>query len=97
MNMPDAVRAIAEFVGLLAGLAICALIYFLPAIIAAHRRLKQGREIGWLNLFLGWTAGGWVVLLIVAFVLDAPRGAPVRSRYAAHRTWSSPPSGRRAK
>lgn len=44
-------------------LAFAALIYFLPAIIAANREHHQTGPIVILNLFLGWTLLGWVVAL----------------------------------
>jgi Superinfection immunity protein len=39
-------------------------VYFLPAIIAALRRLHNQNAIFLTNLFLGWTVIGWVVALI---------------------------------
>lgn len=38
-------------------------LYFLPTIIAAHRKAKDRSAIGVLNLFLGRTFVGWVVAL----------------------------------
>ena len=40
-------------------------IYFIPAIVASNRRKNAG-IIFWLNLFLGGTGIGWVILLIWA-------------------------------
>jgi len=39
-------------------------VYFLPAIIAALRRLYNQNAIFLTNLFFGWTVIGWVVALI---------------------------------
>ena len=41
-----------------------AVIYFLPWAIAILRGHHQTMAIGVLNLFLGWTAIGWVVALV---------------------------------
>lgn len=43
---------------------ICALIYFLPGIIATSRHHKNSTGVFILNLFLGWTFLGWVVALV---------------------------------
>lgn len=44
---------------LVAGLAL----YFLPSIVANHRRHRNLMPILIVNLFLGWTLLGWVVAL----------------------------------
>lgn len=62
----EILKAFGIFVGVLVGLAVVIPIYFLPTIVASHRRLARKRTIGWLNLFLGWTTVGWIVLLIIA-------------------------------
>jgi hypothetical protein len=52
-------------------LAVLALLYFLPTIIAANR----GHHVAGfllLNLFVGWTGIGWVVMLLWA-LLSTPR------------------------
>jgi len=41
--------------------------YFLPAIVASHRKHKNATAIFLTNLFLGWTFIGWVVALVWAF------------------------------
>lgn len=57
-------------------LAIFLLLYFLPAIIGRHKRDAMG--IFLLNLFLGWTAVGWVIALIWACAAETyPRALPV--------------------
>ena len=44
------------------GLAV-AMIYSAPALIAAWRRHRRAERIALLNLLLGWTVIGWLVLL----------------------------------
>lgn len=46
-------------------LAILALLYFLPTIVASHRGHRVG-GILLLNLFFGWTIVGWWAILIWA-------------------------------
>lgn len=41
--------------------------YFAPAIIASVRGRDGTAMIAFLNLLLGWTVIGWVVLLVIAF------------------------------
>lgn len=49
-------------------LLLCGVVaYFLPALIADRRGRDGAGMIAILNLFLGWTVLGWLVLLIVAF------------------------------
>jgi hypothetical protein len=45
-------------------------IYFLPTILAAARSKRDTMSIFVLNLFLGWTAIGWVIALIWALKHD---------------------------
>jgi Superinfection immunity protein len=47
-------------------------LYFLPAIIAFARSKRDAVSILVLNLFLGWTAIGWVIALVWALRQDAP-------------------------
>jgi hypothetical protein len=49
-------------------LAILLLIYFLPAAIAFSRGHVNAGAILVLNLFLGWTALGWIVALVWSFM-----------------------------
>lgn len=49
--------------GVLVGLAIVIPLYLLPTIVASRRHLARTRTTGWLNLFLGWTTVGWIVLV----------------------------------
>jgi len=51
-------------------------LYFLPSIVALARQKRDLVSILLLNVFLGWTAIGWVVALIWAVKVDTP--APVR-------------------
>lgn len=48
------------------------ILYFLPAIIAFARSKRDAVSILVLNLFLGWTAIGWVIALVWALKQDAP-------------------------
>jgi len=50
-------------------------LYFLPAIIAFARGKRDAGAILVLNLFLGWTAIGWVIALVWALRQDAPVAA----------------------
>jgi len=50
--------------------AICVCFYFVPAIVAYHRRKKDWVAIGVLNLLLGWTFVGWVIALVWALKND---------------------------
>jgi hypothetical protein len=52
-------------------LAILALLYFLPTIVASHRGHRVA-GILILNLLLGWTIIGWWAILIWALI-SAPR------------------------
>lgn len=45
-------------------------IYFLPAIVAHDRKNDNASAILVLNLFLGWTAIGWVMALVWALTKD---------------------------
>ena len=44
--------------------------YFLPSIIAVARSKRDTAAIFVLNLFLGWTAIGWVIALVWALKQD---------------------------
>ncbi|HKS66393.1 MAG TPA: superinfection immunity protein [Candidatus Acidoferrales bacterium] len=65
----------------LVAVAVLLVIYFLPTIIASKRRLTQKKKIGWLNLLLGWTTAGWIVLLIFALLTAGPPS--YRDEYSA--------------
>ena len=46
--------------------------YFLPAIVAFSRSKRDAVSILVLNLFLGWTAIGWVIALVWGLRADRP-------------------------
>ena len=46
--------------------------YFLPSIIALVRSKRDTLAIFLLNLFLGWSAIGWIVALVWAVKHDVP-------------------------
>lgn len=46
--------------------------YFIPTIIANHRKHKNAEAIVLLNVFLGWTLLGWVICLIWAVYSQEP-------------------------
>lgn len=45
-------------------LAVCFVLYFLPACVAGFRKHPQIVPITLLNVFVGWTFIGWVVALV---------------------------------
>jgi len=47
-------------------------LYFLPAVVAFARSKRDAGSILLLNLFLGWTAIGWVIALVWALRVDSP-------------------------
>ena len=49
-------------------------IYLLPTWIALSRHKRNTASIAVLNVFLGWTAIGWVVALIWAVAHEPPEG-----------------------
>lgn len=56
-------------------------LYFLPWIVASHRRHPQRFAIGVLNLLLGWTVLGWVGALVwSATAVSRPAAEPARRR-----------------
>ena len=59
----------------LAGALLVASAYGLPALVAVHRRHDRAEAIALLDLLLGWTVLGWLVLL--AWALE---WTPRRSR-----------------
>ena len=48
-------------------------LYFLPSIIALARSKHNMVTILLLNFFLGWTAIGWIVALVMALKDDVPQ------------------------
>jgi hypothetical protein len=65
---------VSGLIGLL-GLAALLCAYFLPAIIAAKRKVPHEGSIVVVNIFLGWTLVGWVVALAMACRSVPPRQA----------------------
>jgi hypothetical protein len=64
-----AVAAQADNAGYGVGIALFLLaVYFLPWIVANHRRHHNQAALFSLNLFLGWTLIGWVVALVWALM-----------------------------
>ncbi len=47
-------------------------LYFLPSIVALARSKRDTAAVFVLNLFLGWTAIGWVIALVWALKADVP-------------------------
>ncbi|MCA9396768.1 MAG: superinfection immunity protein [Candidatus Omnitrophica bacterium] len=47
-------------------LFVLILLYFTPSVIASVRNHSNRFSIIWLNLFLGWTMLGWLLMLIWA-------------------------------
>lgn len=54
-------------------LIIAAVLYFVPAAIAAVRRHHNANAIFLLDLFLGWTFVGWVIALVWSVTAVQPR------------------------
>lgn len=50
-------------------LAVCAILYlyFLPFTVAYARRHNCAKTVFLMNLLLGWTGLGWIILLVWAF------------------------------
>lgn len=42
------------------------LLYLLPAIIAAVRKVPNADSVAVVNIFLGWTVLGWIIALAMA-------------------------------
>jgi uncharacterized membrane protein YhaH (DUF805 family) len=64
-------------------LIIGTLLYFVPVIVAAIRRVRNLGSVAVVNFFLGWTLIGWVVALAMACRTRDPRTQPPVSRSAA--------------
>lgn len=47
-----------------------AILYFIPAMIAYHRKKQNALAITMLNLFLGWSVIGWIIALVWATTKD---------------------------
>ena len=68
--MNDAGFTIISALAVLVFILLALYLFFLPAIIASDKRLKKAGIIFWLNLFLGGTGVGWIILLIWACTTD---------------------------
>ncbi|MGO1972963.1 MAG: superinfection immunity protein [Propionibacteriaceae bacterium] len=62
-------------------LAFGTLLYLLPWAIAATRSKSNVGVIAVLNIFLGWTAIGWIVSLVMACLSDTPQVIVVNNSY----------------
>ena len=47
-------------------LSVIGFFYFLPSLLAFHRKVPSPGSVIVINLFLGWTFIGWVVALAMA-------------------------------
>ena len=56
----------------LIGLALAIAIYFAPIIVANARNHRNFTSIAIVNVFLGWTAVGWVAALAWACLAQNP-------------------------
>ncbi|MCX5412237.1 superinfection immunity protein [Streptomyces sp. NBC_00059] len=63
------VSIVAILVVLLVGVPL----YFLPAIVAAGRKVTNVGSVFVINLLLGWTFVGWVVALAMAMKSTEPQ------------------------
>ncbi|MBL6939327.1 MAG: superinfection immunity protein [Alphaproteobacteria bacterium] len=52
----------------LAFFAVLAIIYFIPAFIAARRRIRSATALLAVNVFAGWTIAGWFAVLFWALL-----------------------------
>lgn len=68
-----------ELILVLVGIILALAAYFLPYIVADQRGRDGCMMILVLNVLLGWTVLGWVVLLIIAFT-----GESAATRNARH-------------
>jgi len=77
-SLPQALLEIPAMLIALVGLALLAVLYFLPAVIGFTRGKRNAPAILVLNLFLGWTLLGWVGALVWSVMSDDvnPRHAP---------------------
>jgi Superinfection immunity protein len=75
--MADAIESVIGGLILMVGLAVLAVIYFLPSIVVLVRRSDTAGAVLVINLFLGWTFVGWVTSLAMAVSgTGSPRHAP---------------------
>jgi hypothetical protein len=73
MNGTDSAQGAAGAIVLFVLIGIAILIYFLPTIVASNRSHPSTGGITALNVFLGWTALGWIIALVWACSGDYER------------------------
>ena len=56
------------------------IIYFLPGIIANRKKHPSSTLIAFINLFFGWTIGGWFLCFL--WSISTPAHNPVASQQA---------------
>ncbi len=64
-------------------LALAVLVYFIPTIVAGKRGHPNGTSIFLLNLFLGWTAIGWLAALIWSASAISDNALPAPASFSA--------------
>lgn len=69
------------------------MLYFLPTIIGAIRKVPNVVSVFVINFFLGWSLIGWVVALAMAARTAPPPGYPPASGYPPPTPPPWPPSG----
>ncbi|MCD8107003.1 MAG: superinfection immunity protein [Oscillospiraceae bacterium] len=64
--MEEAIGALILIILLIALIAACIALYFLPTIIAVKNNHSSKSTIILINIFLGWTFAGWVATFVWA-------------------------------
>jgi hypothetical protein len=64
LGYADSVKDLTMSLFALTAILVGLMLYFVPAIVAGHRRHHNRVPILLTNLFLGWTFIGWVAALI---------------------------------
>src|SRR5262245_41213184 len=64
-------------IGMLVGLAVGFVRYFLPTWVASRRKMPNQWSIFTINLLLGWTVVGWIVALAMAGGNNEEHATPV--------------------
>ena len=59
-------------VGMLVGISLVLLLYFVPSVVANARSHRNTAAIVTLNILLGWTLLGWIIALIWALTYPRP-------------------------
>lgn len=55
-----------SFLAVILFVALVALVYFIPTIVAFHKKRKNKEIIFIANALLGWTAVGWILIFLWA-------------------------------